>query len=317
MRNLIRKYRNLSFEQRTIIITIVCLCFSTLFACGKLVIGLFTDYNLCIIGVYTLAMLLAKLECVLAVKSNRRSFKTRNTLIAVFLIVSSVIYIGFMSRMLFSVRRHREYGLTYVGLVAFISFAELGFAISGILRTKNRGLFYRNIKIINFCISLMAILTTQITILDYCSPSNTDVYNAYAGIGVGVFIIICAVYILLAPRICVTDREHNVFGLENAAANRLIDMSNPTAEILLCKSKVYGSYIYSATVQGGVVDGNIGRGKSLWKQMHVLLKILCVILSEILIFAWLIGRFIFFLRSINLPDRLGKIMTRNGFKKIG
>ncbi len=49
--------------------------------------------------------------------------------------------------------------------------------------------------------------------------------------------------------------------------------------------------------------------------MNVPLKILCCILSEILIFAWLAGRFIFFVRSVNLPKRLEKIMTENGFIK--
>ncbi len=46
MRNIIRKYRELSFEQKTVYKTIIGLCFSAALACGKLVIGLFTDYNL-------------------------------------------------------------------------------------------------------------------------------------------------------------------------------------------------------------------------------------------------------------------------------
>lgn len=46
MRNLIRKYREMPFEQKTILKTIIGLCFSAVLACGKLVLGLFTDYNM-------------------------------------------------------------------------------------------------------------------------------------------------------------------------------------------------------------------------------------------------------------------------------
>ena len=90
MRNLIRKYREMPFEQKTILKTIIGLCFSAVLACGKLVIGLFTDYNMISIAVYTFGILFAKFECVLGVKTNKRTFKQRNIMTAVFLFVSSV-----------------------------------------------------------------------------------------------------------------------------------------------------------------------------------------------------------------------------------
>ena len=45
-------------------------------------------------------------------------------------------------------------------------------------------------------------------------------------------------------------------------------------------------------------------------------KIVCCILSEILIFVWLTGRMIFFFRSINLPKRLEIKMKNSGFAKV-
>lgn len=313
----IRRYRALSYEQKIIVKTIVGLFFSALLACAKLVIGVFTDYNLCTIAVYTFAILLAKLECVLGARAKDKKFQARNLAVAVFLFVSSLVYLGFMLRMLFSGRQPREYNLLYVGVVALISFAELGFAIAGILRTKNRGHFYRDIKIINFCISLMAILTTQITILDYTATADTGAYNAYTGMGVGGFIALCAVYIYFAPRISVIDREYNAFALADGRKNTLIDMRKSAVEIVLCRSTVYGSYVYRARIADGRVDGRIGRDPSLWKRMHVLVKILCCILSEILIFAWLAGRLVFLLRSADVAGRLETKMNRNGFVRLG
>lgn len=316
MNDLIRKYRNMSFEQKTVFNTVIGLCLSTALACGKFIVGLFTDYDLCGIAIYTFALLLSKLECVLGVKSDKRSFRTRNILVAIFLFVSSALYTGFMLRMLFVERKTKQYGFLYVVLLAFISFVELGFAIAGILRTKNKGHYYRNIKIINFAMALIAILTTQTTILDYCATADADVFNSYTGIGVGLFIAVCAIYILIAPKISLIDRERNVFVLKDAEKNNLIDLNSAAFELTLSKSRVYGSYVYRAKINCGRADGNIERGNSLWKRMHILVKILCCILSEILIFIWLFGRFIFFLRTINLPKRLEKIMVQNGFVKV-
>ncbi len=316
MWNPIRKYRKLTFEQKTIWKTIIGLCFSAVLACGKLIIGLFTDYNLISIAVYTFGILLAKFECVLGVKSNKMTFKQRNILTAVCLIISSVLYIAFMGSMFFAEHRIKNNGLIYVVLLAFISFCELGFAIAGLIRTKNRGHYYRNIKIINFCVALIAILTTQMSILNLQSKTGiVNTANAYAGIGVGIFIALCAVYILIAPKTSVIDREHNKFILKNSDKNTLIDMGRGSVEILLCRSDVYGDYIYKAAIDGNFVEGDIVRGKSLWKRMNIILKILCCILSEILIIVWLLGRGILFLRTIDLPRRLENKMIENGFER--
>lgn len=317
MLNLFRRYGRMTFEQRIVFNTIIGLCFSFAFACGKFIIGLLSDYNLCVIAVYSVALLLSKLECVLAVKSRRLSERTRNILTSCFLLLSSIVYVAFMWKVYFAERKPHSYGLNYVAIVALISFSEIGFAVSGILRTKNKNLFYRNIKIINFCIGLTALLTTQITILDYCAESGADFFNACTGIGVGCIIAVVALYILFSPKICVAGRERNSFILKDKTKNKLIDMRNGSAEIILCKSRVYAPYIYRAEICGERIEGRICRGTSLWQRIHILLKILCCILSEILIFVWLAGRFIFFIRSVNLPLRLEKLMERNGFAKIG
>ena len=317
MRKLIRKYRESSFEQKTLYKTIIGLCFSTVLACGKLIIGPFTDYNLISIAVYTFGILIAKLECVLGIKTNKRTFQQRNILIAVFLFIASVFYIGFMVQMFFIDRKLKDNGMIYVLLLAFISFVELGFAIAGLIRTKNKGHYYRNIKIINFCVALIAILTTQMSILNMQSETNTvNIVNAYSGIGVGCFIALCGVYILFAPKISVINREHNVFVLENREKNKLIDLNAEAINIRLSWSFVHGSYVYRASVCGDVIDGHIEREPSLWKCMHVFWKVTCCILSEILLFVWMISRLLFFLRSLNLPKRLENKMNDNGFTRV-
>lgn len=317
MKNYIRKYITLPYEQKIVVNTAVGLCFSAILALGKFIIGLFTDYNMVSVAVYTAFILLAKLECVLGIKNTKRTFMQRNTLTAVFLFISSVLYIGFMSRMFFVERRIKNNDLSYVLILAFISFCELGFALAGLLRTKNKGHYYRNIKIVNFCTALIAILTTQMTIMNMQNKTGVaDIINAYTGIGVGCFIALAAVYIFVAPKTSVIDREHGKFVLRDKDKNNLINMNESRAEIVLCKSFVYGDFVFIATVEGDVVEGDIKRGKSLWKRTPVPVKILACILFEILLFVWLMGRIVLFFRSINLPRRLEKKMERNGFQPL-
>lgn len=320
MSNLCRKYTELSFEQKMIVKTILCLCCSAILSSGKLIIGLFIDYNLCIIAVYTFTILLAKLVCIIGLIKRKRDFKRYNLIAAILLFLSSIFYNGYMCKFILSGHTVKEYSIVYVCLFALISFSEFGFAIAGILQVKDKGLLFRDIKIINLCIALIAILTTQTTILDYNSATktvNTDIFNAYTGIGVSGFIALCSIYILIAPKINVTGKEHNVFFLQAEEKNALINLNNDTVEISLCRSFIYGSYVYRAKIEGKQIDGNIERDKSLWKRMPLWSKIICCILSEILIFVWLIGRLIFFLRSINLPKRLKYKMNKNGFAKVG
>ena len=178
MSNLFRKYTELSFEQKMIVKTILSLCCSAILSSGKLIIGLFIDYNLCIIAVYTFVILLAKLVCIIGLIKRKRDFKRYNLIAAIFLFLSSIFYNGYMCKFILSGHTVKEYSIVYVCLFALISFSEFGFAIAGILQVKDKGLLFRDIKIINLCIALIAILTTQTTILDYNSANIADILNA-------------------------------------------------------------------------------------------------------------------------------------------
>ncbi len=277
---------------------------------------MFFDYSLCAIAIYTLVLLLAKFECVLGVKSNQRTLQRQNRLIALLLCLASLVYIGCMVQMLFVPRAVKSYNLQYTCIIAFISFAEFGFALAGIISKKYQGYYlYRNLKIINFIIALMAILTTQMVILDFTLTQNVDLFNACTGIGIGVVTILCAIYILYAPRIGVAGHEHQAFYLCVPTQNHLVDAHTTALTLTLCRSWLFGNYVYHASVHHDTISGNITRTPSLWKRMHISLKILCCILSEILIFVWLLARWLFFFRSATVPHRLIKTMSQNGFTK--
>lgn len=313
MKDLIRKYRAMPYENRLVLRSTLGLCFSAVLTSGKFIIGILSDVYLCIIAVYTCAILLAKLQCIRGTKNPTR----RGPVIAaVLLFFASVVYSAFMGSFAFARRQQGEYGISYVAFLALIAFCELGFSIAGIFRTADRGYFYLDIKIIDFCIAMIALLTAQIAILNFTGTPNADVWNSFAGMGVGILIAMCAIYILIAPKVRLVGREHQAFLLTDGEKNSLIDMKKTAVFIVLCRSFVYGSYVYEAEVSGSFVDGHIVRGESLWKRMNLALKILCIVLSEILVFVWLIGNAVLFFRSMNLPKRLQKRMAQNGFQPV-
>ncbi len=314
MKGLIRKYREKPFEDRLVLRATLGLCFSAVLTTGKFVIGILTDVNLCIIAVYTCAILLAKLQCVRGAKGSAPA--RRNVLTAVFLLFASVVYSAFMGSMAFTRRSHGDYSLIYVLFLATIAFCELGFSIAGIFRTADRGYQYLDIKIIDFCIAAIALLTAQIAILNYTTVPDVDMYNSFVGMGVGILIAVCAVYILIAPRVGIVGRERQTFILRDGEKNDLIDMKKTAVTLMLCRSAVYGSYIYTAEIRGPFLDGKIGRTATLWKRMPVALKVVCCILSEILVFVWLFGSAVFFFRSMNLPKKLQKKLECCGFEQI-
>lgn len=313
MIHFIRKYRAMPFEDRLVLRASLGLCFSAALTAGKFVIGILTDINLCIIAVYTCAILLAKLQCV---RGAKRPTRKGTALTAASLFFASVVYSAFMGSFAFVGRAHGDYGIIHAIFLACIAFFELGFAISGIFRTVDRGYAYLNIKIIDFCIALIALLTAQVAILNITSVRNTDVYNSFAGMGVGIVIAFCALYILIAPKVGLFGKEQQNFLLRDATKNGLIDMKKTAVSLMLCRSFVYGSYVYEAAVSGPFVEGRIVRTESLWKRMDLFWKIVCCILSEILVFVWLFGSALLFFRSMNLPKRLQKRMAENGFTPL-
>ena len=313
MKELIRKYRAMPYEGRLVVRAILGLCFSTVLTSGKFIIGAFTDPTLCIIAVYTFAILLAKLQCI---RGTVHPTEKKVVLTSVFLFIASAVYSSFMGSMAFVGRSHGNYGIMHVAFLALIAFCEFGFAVRGMFRTKDSGYQYLDIKIIDFCIALIALLTAQIAILDYTSTPNVDVYNSFVGMGVGIVIAFSALIVLILPKVQLSGREHQAFLLKDERKNELFDMKKSTAEVMLCQSTVYGSYVYRASIHGSFAEGNIVRLPSLWKRMHIFWKVICCIFSEILIFAWLIGAGVFFFRSMDLPKQLRARMQENGFEPL-
>ena len=311
----IDKIKSMTYEQRLIVVAIITACVGAVIAIGKLVIGIIADYLLISLGAFGILLVLAKVQCILGVRSDKRSFEFRNTVVSVLVFIAGVMYIVYMSLSLKFGLHHKQYNMFESVMLAFIAFVELGVAIGGLARTKRRGHLYRDIKIINFISSLAAIMTAQIAILSFMQNDADDV-NCYIGIVLGVVAVLLSVLIYFAPRISTVDREHNVFKLTAPNKNTAVDMKLSGYELTLVKSRIYGDQIYSAKITGDTVDGHIIKKHGMLRRLHPVLKVFFIILSEILIFVWLAGYAVYFMRTPDLPGKLNKKMSEHGFSLV-
>lgn len=313
MIKLISKYKTASFKEKTIMMTRFSIILNMVLAIAKFVLAIvLEDLFFFVAGVLNLFIMTAKNQCYLGVKyPNKKTFKYRNIMTGVFLFLSGFQYGVYMTRLVFRDTAVMDYDM-YLGIaIALVSFIELGFAIKGCFNSFGKGHYYRNIKLINLCSALTAMVLTEIAIMSFASDIDPRRMNGLFGMGVSIIIELIALFVLIAPKVSIVDKEHNVY--------RLINQTNKTDEeninIRLTKSKFYGDYIYVATNNGNRIDGNIIKGKSPLFKWNIWIKILVIVLSEILIFPYAIGALVFYFKNFNVIKKLDKIMLEKGYIK--
>ena len=153
-------------------------------------------------GFVNIFVMLSKLECYLGERDYRSvAFERRNRRIGIFLLLSGIIYVVYMSRLLLTDVYIFEYDMILGICVALVSFVELTFAIKGCFNAYGKGHYYRNIKLISLCSALTAIVLTQIAITSFATKVDTRLLNGLFGLVVGIVIVLISCYIFVAPRI--------------------------------------------------------------------------------------------------------------------
>lgn len=320
-RNFIKIYQKKSFEEKIEINALFSIGLNIFLAIIKTIITIFFgSFMFLISGGINLLIGASKRECYLGIKNNIKSeFKKRNIRIALLLIFSGLMYIVYMLRLVFINTSSFHYDAFLSINIAFVSFIEMGFAIAGILRVKRSGHYYRNIKIINLASACTAIILTQVSLLSFTETQGANRVNGLSGAGVGGFIVLLGIFILILPKASIIDREYSeyryVISLEDSKmkidsykGSYSIIRNDDQIEIVFSNSRVYGKYYFTGYIDENGINGHLKHHRNFFKQIHWTLKILIILLSEILIFVWLIGRVINFIRNSYLPQRLDRLM---------
>lgn len=313
-KGIFKDYRALSFEQRTLYNTKISLILNGLLAIGKFVLAIFYGVFFTISALVNVFVFFAKVECYLGVeKSHKRSFEFRNLLTSIFLLSMGLMYSIYMARFLITDMKATDYGMIISIIIAMVSFIELSVAIIGCFKAAGRGHYYRNIKLINLSSAFTAIALTEVALMTFAGEGDSSFINGLFGLIVGLFIILIAIYMLFAPKISLVDKEHNKYILKENS-NNLIKEEN--IKIKLTSSKFYADYYYEAKKDNNIIDGYLIKGKIPIFKWKIWVLIIVFTLSEILIFPYVIGAFINYVKNAKLIKKLDMIMLEKNYIKL-
>jgi len=318
MKNLIKNYRQLLPQKKASYSSLISVIFNGIMALGKFVMAIFKGVFFFVSGCINIFFLLCKFECYYGLKNyNNKSFKYGNIKVATYLLLAGVEYTIYMLGLLVGRREVMAYGPVLAIGIATIAFVELGFAICGLFTIKDKGHYYRDIKLINFSSALTALMWAEVALISFASETKDMLVCGITGVIVGTIIIILSIYIYFAPKVSLVDREYNVYKHIKGQKQAIEMDENNNVKIVLYKSKFYGDCVYNARCSDTQVEGKVTREKpTWWKSLNIYWKIMVVILSEILIFAYGIGALVYFFKTIKLIPMLDAQMKEKGYRKV-
>lgn len=310
---IVNYYSSLSFEEKTMFTVRFSILTNLLLGIGKVLLSFFFGIFFLVSGIVNIFIMLTKLECYLGVKyPDKKTFDYRNKCVGMFLLIAGFEYAIYMARMIFTDVSIMNYDMVLGICVACVSFVELTIAIKGCFNSLGKGHYFRNIKLTSLCSALTAIVLTEVALTSFASETDLRAVNGIVGMIVGIVIILISIYIFIAPRISIVDREHNVYKLGEDAEF----LKYEEIKIKLTNSKFYRDYVYVGKVNDNMVDGHIIQEKSPIWSWNIYWLCLVILLSEILIFPYAIGALVFHFKCRNIISDLDKKMLEKGCAKI-
>lgn len=308
---IIKKYTNLDFKKKTEYSTIISIVFNICSGVFQFILGIITkEYFLCLSGFVNFFLLASKLNCIFGIKGvKNKSFKERNFLVSIMLILSGLCYILYMARLLIFDIQIKQYNMYIAITIAAVSFTQIGLAIYGLVKVKGQGHLYKDIKVINLTSSLTGIVLTQTALLSMKNSEALNTSVGYFGIGVGVFTILLGLFLLISPKFSIYGHEHQVF-------KSVDNINDKEINLIIIKDKIIGNYYYQGRITNNICAGYIRKEKMCFFRMNLFFKIIICILSEILIFVLAIDALIFYFRCFAILRKLNKHMKSLGFENI-
>lgn len=178
-------------EQRSMGVAGVSCIGNIVLAFGKIALGLLSlNFYVCVNGLYTLGMVLAKL-CVLAgfIKQKKYAEQYGYCYVSgIILVIASIAYITYSIRLLLhpqAASYNEIVGIT----IAAVTFFELGLNLHGVLAERNnKSPLFFVLKMINLSSALICLALTQTALLSFQqTEADHSVWNGVMGILMGSF----------------------------------------------------------------------------------------------------------------------------------
>ena len=312
MMKIVNYYRSLSFQEKTVFTAKLSILMNLILGIGKTMLSFFFGVFFLVAAIVNYFIMLTKLECYLGIKyPNKKSFEYRNKCVGIFLLIAGLEYAIYMGRMIFTNVRIMDYDMILGIIIACVAFVELAIAIKGCFNSYGKGHYYRNIKLTSLCSALTAIVLTEVALTSFASETDLRMINGIVGMMVGIIIVLISIYVFIAPKISIVDKEHNVYKLKE----RCKPIKDGEIVIKLTNSMFYRNYVYVGKVSDNLIDGNIIQGKSPIWRWNIYWLSLVILLSEILIFPYAIGALVYHFKCRNIISELDKQMLEKGYEK--
>ena len=312
MMKIVNYYRSLSFQEKTIFTAKLSILMNLILGIGKTILSFFFGVFFLVAAIVNYFIMLTKLECYLGIKyPNKKSFEYRNKCVGIFLLIAGLEYVIYMGRMIFTNVRIMDYDMILGIIIACVAFVELAIAIKGCFNSYGKGHYYRNIKLTSLCSALTAIVLTEVALTSFASETDLRMINGIVGMIVGIIIVLISIYVFIAPKISIVDKEHNVYKLKE----RCKPIKDGEIVIKLTNSMFYRNYVYVGKVSDNLIEGNIIQGKSPIWRWNIYWLSLVILLSEILIFPYAIGALVYHFKCRNIISELDKQMLEKGYEK--
>ena len=312
MIRIVNYYRTLSFQEKTVFTAKLSILMNLVLGIGKTILSFFFGVFFLVAAIVNYFIMLTKLECYLGIKyPNKKSFEYRNKCVGIFLLIAGLEYAIYMGRMIFTNVRIMDYDMILGIIIACVAFVELVVAIKGCFKSLGKGHYYRNIKLTSLCSALTAIVLTEVALTSFASETDLRMINGIVGMIVGIIIVLISIYVFIAPKISIVDKEHNVYKLKE----RCKPIKDGEIVIKLTNSMFYRNYVYVGKVSDNLIEGNIIQGKSPIWRWNIYWLSLVILLSEILIFPYAIGALVYHFKCRNIISELDKQMLEKGYEK--
>lgn len=305
--------KNFTYEKRTEYLALYSVLISGVLAIAKFILAyIFKDSGggfFAISAIVTIFMLISRVVAYNGIK-NKENMEIKTFAIFIFLLTTALVYILYMIRLFYFDTMHIDYPKPLGIAITAIAFFELILSIRSLFTVRGRGHFYRDIKMINLCSAILAIVLAQISLLSFSTEStNANIWDAIAGIVAGGIIIIISIFILISPKISIVDRGKRDY-------KRPENPKYIPEEIVLFKGIIYGRCYYKYEIVDDVIVGQIIREKSPFNSLRWYFKLIIIIFSVVIIFPYLIGAIINYFIVGYTPIMLDQYMEKKGYELI-
>ncbi|MFA6830297.1 MAG: hypothetical protein WCR67_06335 [Bacilli bacterium] len=297
--SLIKKYFNRDYNGRIAVNLLLFSIFNFVLAVGKFVIAIFTTPFFVVSGIINLCNAVSKLVLYSSMKKGKPDLKKASLIISSVMILASIQYIIYMLRTLIFNTKSMTYNLSLGCIIALVGFLELGLAIKAILSEKGKGSFYRIQKTMSFFSAITAIVLTQVAILSFSDSSDNTFLNAMTGSMVGLVMLLTWIIMIIIPYFSPIDNS----------VIQPVDTFISIEKKYLLKSRIFGNYYLSSEDFNEKPVYRIKKEKAnYFSGLNIFSKITVILLSEILIFVYILLAGIYYLRTLFIVGKAKKLI---------